>query len=92
VYSTAWPTATAPSAAVPARPASPQPSAAAPRPAPISRASGGSVHLRYLERSRILVQGPVTGRPYEFSAAQPFQSVDARDASALLRTRFFSQV
>jgi len=38
-----------------------------------------------------LTHGSATGRPYEFSAAQPFQSVDVRDAVALLRTRFFVQ-
>ena len=46
------------------------------------------VILRYLENSPILVRGP-TGRQYEFSGARPSQSVDARDAEALLRTRFF---
>ena len=53
---------------------------------------GGSVPIRYLERSRILVPGPATGRTYEFSGAHPCQSVDARDAAILLRTRFFSRV
>ncbi len=48
-----------------------------------------SVTLQYLENSPIVVRGPVTGRQYEFSGARPVQSVDARDAEALLRTRFF---
>jgi hypothetical protein len=48
-----------------------------------------SVTLRYLEKSPILVRGPVTDQQYEFSGARPVQSVDARDAAALLRTRFF---
>lgn len=48
-----------------------------------------SVSLRYLERSPILVRGPITGRHYQFSAAQPVQPVDSRDADALVRTRFF---
>jgi hypothetical protein len=47
------------------------------------------VTLRYRERGPVLVRGPVTGRPYEFSAAQPTRSVDARDAEVLLRTRHF---
>jgi hypothetical protein len=83
--------ATLPSTAVPERASSPQAPSGSLPPLPTPRASGASVRLRYLERSRILVQGPVTGRPYEFSAAKPFQAVDARDAVALLRTRFFSQ-
>ncbi|KAB2834153.1 MAG: hypothetical protein F9K48_06855 [Candidatus Brocadia sp.] len=54
-----------------------------------SPAAYAAVMLHYLERSPILVQGPVTGRPYEFSGSRPDQSVDVRDAEALLRTRFF---
>lgn len=49
----------------------------------------GVVPLRSRERARLLVRGPVTGRAYEFSAAQPIQAVDARDAESLLRTRLF---
>ena len=45
----------------------------------------------YLETSTVRVQGLVTGRRYEFSLAQSVQSVDARDASSLLNTRFFSR-
>ena len=47
------------------------------------------VGLRYLEMSPIRVQGPVTGRLYEFSGSRPLQSVDSRDAAPLLRMRFF---
>lgn len=47
------------------------------------------VRLRYLERSPVLVRGPVTGRQYEFSGSRPVQRVDGRDAEALLRTGFF---
>jgi hypothetical protein len=50
------------------------------------------VALRYLEHSPILVTGSATGRRYEFSERHPLQSVDVRDAQALLRTRFFRQV
>jgi hypothetical protein len=31
----------------------------------------------------------VTGRVYEFSAAEPAQAVDVRDARVLLASRFF---
>jgi len=48
-----------------------------------------AVTLHYLENSPIRVSGTVTGRQYAFSGAQPDQSVDARDAKALLRTPFF---
>ena len=47
------------------------------------------VLLRYRERVRVLVRGPVTGRAYDFSAEQPTQVVDARDVEALLLTRYF---
>jgi hypothetical protein len=48
-----------------------------------------ALSLHYLESSPILVRGTVTGRQYEFSGAHPDQFVDARDAEALLHTRFF---
>jgi hypothetical protein len=48
-----------------------------------------SVQLRYIERSPILVRGPVTGRQYQFSASHPVETIDVCDAAALLRTGFF---
>ena len=48
-----------------------------------------SVSILYLEKSPILVRGPVTGRNYEFSSACRVQVVHPSDAEALLRTRFF---
>lgn len=51
--------------------------------------SGSAINLHYLESSPIVAIGAITGRQYEFSGAHPDQSVDARDAQALLRTRFF---
>lgn len=50
------------------------------------------VTLRYRERARVRVLGPVTRQPYEFSPEQMTQSVDARDAEGLLRTRQFLRV
>ena len=47
------------------------------------------VNVRYLEKSPVLVRGPATSRQYEFSLARPVQAVEAHDAEALLRTRFF---
>jgi hypothetical protein len=49
------------------------------------------VLLRYSETSPIVVSGPVSGRPYRFTREDPVQRVDARDADALLRTRFFTR-
>ena len=58
--------------------------------APVTQmAPAAGVALRYLERSRILVRGPASGRQYEFSAQHSVQQVDGRDAPALLGTRFF---
>lgn len=52
----------------------------------------GAVALRYRERARVQVRGPVTGRNYEFSSNQSAVVVDARDVEALLRTRHFTRV
>lgn len=48
-----------------------------------------SVTLHYLQTSPIRVRGPVTGRPYDFSSAQPTQAVESRDAATLMRTGLF---
>jgi hypothetical protein len=48
-----------------------------------------TVALQYTENSAIVVEGAVTHRRYEFSAQQPVQIIDARDAATLLQTRFF---
>ena len=48
-----------------------------------------SLTLHYLEDSPIVVRGSSSGRQYTFSGKDPDQLVDARDAQALLRTRFF---
>ena len=56
---------------------------------PVPVVPGRGVLLRCREPGRVLVRGPVTGRPYEFSAGQPTPSVEARDAEALLRTHRF---
>jgi hypothetical protein len=53
------------------------------------RTGARAVQLRYRDRARVLVRGPLSGRSYEFSAAAPVQAVDARDAESLLRTRLF---
>ena len=54
-----------------------------------ARRSFREVMLRYMQAAPIRVWGPVTGHPYDFSAAQPVQAVEARDAAALTRTHAF---
>ncbi len=48
-----------------------------------------AVRLRYSQTSPIRVQGPVTGRQYEFRAGHAIQQVDPKDAPALLRVPYF---
>jgi len=48
-----------------------------------------SVMLRYSRTDAVRVWGPVTGRRYDFSAAETVQPVDAGDAAALLRSGLF---
>ncbi len=66
--------------------------AVAPPARPAPTVYRGSVTLRYKERSPVRVRGPVTGQEYSFSPAEPEQAVDARDADALVATRFFVRV
>ena len=61
------------------------------RPVAVAARDYSSVKLRYSENSPVRVRGPVTGRQYDFSGTNPVQSVDARDAEALMRTRFFQR-
>lgn len=50
-----------------------------------------SVVVRYLDADPVRIQGLVTGRFYNFSSSRQVQSVDARDASSLLKTRSFQR-
>lgn len=52
--------------------------------------SRGDVAVRYRDRVRILVRGPVTGRSYIFSGGQP-TLVASRDAALMLATRSFAR-
>jgi hypothetical protein len=56
-----------------------------------ARGPSNSVMLRYKDASAIRVRGPVTGRLYDFSAAQPAQPVDPLDAPALTRSGLLHQ-
>ena len=79
-----------------ARPAieAPRPAVApspAPAPAP-ARSPGvaiGTVRLRYLARTAVLVRGTASGASYRFSANQPVQAVQRSDAAALVATGHF---
>lgn len=67
-------------------PVRPRPAAPGPQPQAVP---AGTLALRYLARSPVLVRGPATGREYRFSAAQPVQRVARGDSDALLRTGHF---
>ena len=58
-------------------------------PGPVNANSRQDVPLRFTETSRIIVEGAVTRRRYEFSGSEPVKLVDSRDVGALLGTRFF---
>jgi hypothetical protein len=51
-----------------------------------AQAPAHAVMLEYLEAAPIRVWGPATGRPYDFSSAEPRHAMDARDAAALARS------
>ena len=72
-------------------PAPPPPAPLAPVTAEGPGTAPTSVRLRFLERGRVRVRGPVTGMDYEFSGNEPVRAVDPSDAEALLRTRHFSR-
>lgn len=68
------------------------PARGAAQPAPASIPTfRGAVTLHYTQRAPVRVRGPLTGREYSFSVDAPDQPVDARDADALLATRFFKK-
>jgi len=74
----------------PARDARGTPSTDRQTAAPAERREAASlVRLRYLGTASVLVTGPATRQTYAFSTLQPAQLVDARDSSAMLRTRLF---
>lgn len=56
-----------------------------------SHAQGSVVAIFYLDGPPVRVQGLTSGRTYEFSSADRIREVDARDAPALLCTRFFQR-
>jgi hypothetical protein len=58
--------------------------------------SGGAVNqatlkLSYPGYAPVNVCGPFTGQLYQFSRLHPVQTVDARDAVSILKTRLFRQ-
>ena len=78
--------APAPPAAGAAFSGAPRSKAIAPAAALSARGPSNPVMLRYTDALAIRVRGPVTGRLYDFSAAQPLQPVDPADAPGLTRT------
>jgi hypothetical protein len=61
----------------------------------VLRASGSAnqnaLKLMYYGVGAVSVRGPVTGLLYQFSRLHPVQSIDARDAVSILKTRLFRQ-
>jgi hypothetical protein len=51
-----------------------------------------ATRVRYLNGGHVLVRGPKTGWQYEFSAGDPVQAVEPRDAESLLATGMFERV
>jgi hypothetical protein len=47
--------------------------------------------LSYPGYAPVNVRGPFTGQLYQFSRLHPVQTVDARDAESILKTRLFRQ-
>ena len=45
--------------------------------------------LRFVQSRSIMVRGPLTGRSYKFHRGAYTNGIDARDASALLKSGYF---
>ena len=69
----------------------PFPAAATAPPPAVPRAANGAPapRLRYKQSGHVVVRGPKTGWPYEFSPVKPVQAVEARDAQLLMATGLF---
>ena len=50
---------------------------------------GAVATLESLQKNGFVVRGPATGRHYQFAEGSSTQSVDLRDAHALVRTGLF---
>jgi hypothetical protein len=50
-----------------------------------------TLKLTYPGHAPVNVHGPFTGQLYQFSRLHPVQTVDARDAMSILKTRLFRQ-
>ena len=77
-------------AARPVAEAPPMPPLPVAAPAPPSPGQGaGTVRLRYLARSAILVRGPRSGTPYRFSEQQQVQAVQRADVEPMVASGHF---
>ena len=70
-----------------------QPATVAPGPSPSAptdfaptRPGVTLTKLRYADNAPIRLRGPITGRAYSFSGAEPVQEVDVRDAAIFVRS------
>ncbi|HEX3437535.1 MAG TPA: hypothetical protein VHT24_12265 [Pseudacidobacterium sp.] len=50
---------------------------------------GTTVQIKFTQPSAIMIRGPITGRHYQFHGTEITQTVDARDAAALIRSGYF---
>jgi hypothetical protein len=89
----AWRTASAPArsarAAQPPAPAASEPASTAPANIGPARPHFAVTTLHYAESAPIRLIGPITGRAYAFSGAEPLQEVDVRDAAIFARSDRF---
>jgi hypothetical protein len=89
----AWRSASAPArfqrAAQPPAPVASGPAPAAPSNIDPVRPHFAVTTLHYAESAPIRLIGPITGRAYVFSGADPSQEVDVRDAAIFARSERF---
>ena len=78
------------SSAVAARAAQPPTAVEPARAAPAALGPQGPgvtlIKLRYADSAPIRLRGPITGRAYDFSGAEPVQEVDVRDVAIFVRS------
>jgi len=84
----AWRHSATPTRSSVAPPATPAPRAAGAA-SPWTAGAFPTAPIRYGGPGEVSVRGPVTGRAYRFSGAEPTQAVDVRDAAVLLRGAAF---
>ncbi len=67
-------------------PVASEPAPAAPTNIGADRRNYAMTTLHYIDSAPIRLIGPITGRAYAFSGAEPAQEVDVRDAAIFVRS------